>query len=54
MVVSDVFPERSRKQHVSFRKLKNMSRVVVIKRKLKQWVFLAGLRLYRWKILLLP
>lgn len=49
-----LFPERSRKQHVSFRKLKNMTRVVVIKRKLKQWVFLAGLRLYRWKILLLP
>lgn len=49
-----LFPGWSRKQHVSFRKLKNMTRVVVIKRKLKQWVFLSGLRLYRWKILLLP
>lgn len=48
-----LFPERSRKQHVSFRKLKNMTRAV-IKRKLKQWVFLSGLRLCRWKILLLP
>lgn len=44
-----LFPERSRKQHVSFRKLKNMTRVVVIK-KIEAVGFLSGLRLCRWKI----
>ena len=32
VVASDVLPERSRKRHVSFRKPRNMTRVVVIKR----------------------
>lgn len=43
-VLSEVFPERSGKQPLSFRKLKYLTKIVVVmKRKMKQCVFLAGL-----------
>ena len=39
------FPARRRKQPVTFRKLKNLTKAVVMKRKVNQCAFLADLRL---------